>query len=73
MIPGITGSTVHVGPPLDKLAQRRYLAGRLPNTEAHLQQWIRDPQAIKPLTAMPDLGVGADDARDMAAYLLSLD
>ena len=73
MIPGITGSTVHVGPPLDKLAQRGYLAGRLPNTEAHLQQWIRDPQAIKPRTAMPDLGVGVDDARDMAAYLLSLD
>ena len=73
MIPGITGSEVFVGPPLDKLAQRRYLAGRLANTEAHLQQWIRDPQAVKPHTAMPNLGVGADDARDMAAYLLSLD
>ncbi|MGK5078403.1 c-type cytochrome [Janthinobacterium sp. HLX7-2] len=73
MIPGITGSQVYVGPPLDKLAQRRYLAGRLPNTGAHLQQWIRDPQAVKPHTAMPNLGVGAGDARDMAAYLLSLD
>jgi len=73
MIPGITGSEVFVGPPLDKLAQRRYLAGRLANTDAHLQQWIRDPQAVKPHTAMPNLGVGADDARDMAAYLLSLD
>lgn len=73
MIPGITGSRVYVGPPLDKLAQRRYLAGRLANTDAHLQQWIRDPQAVKPHTAMPKLGVGADDARDMAAYLLSLD
>lgn len=73
MIPGITGSEVFVGPPLDKLAQRRYLAGRLANTDAHLQQWIRDPHAVKPYTAMPNLGVGADDARDMAAYLLSLD
>lgn len=73
MIPGITGSEVFVGPPLDKLAQRRYLAGRLANTDAHLQQWIRDPQSVKPQTAMPKLGVGADDARDMAAYLLSLD
>ncbi|WP_426075564.1 c-type cytochrome [Janthinobacterium sp. PSPC3-1] len=73
MIPGITGSEVYVGPPLDKLAQRRYLAGRLANTDAHLQQWIRDPQSVKPQTAMPKLGVGADDARDMAAYLLSLD
>lgn len=73
MIPGITGSDVFVGPPLDKLAQRRYLAGRLANTDAHLQQWIRDPQSVKPQTAMPNLGVGADDARDMAAYLLSLD
>ncbi|MGK5024107.1 c-type cytochrome [Janthinobacterium sp. RB2R34] len=73
MIPGITGSEVFVGPPLDKLAQRRYLAGRLANTDAHLQQWIRDPQAVKPQTAMPNMGVGAEDARDMAAYLLSLD
>ncbi|KAB8041741.1 c-type cytochrome [Janthinobacterium aquaticum] len=73
LIPGITGSQVLVGPPLDQLAKRRYLAGRLPNTPEHLQQWIRDPQSVKVHTAMPNLGVDADDARDMAAYLLSLD
>lgn len=72
LIPGITGSQVFVGPPLDQLARQRYLAGRLPNTPDHLQAWIRDPQAVKPHSAMPNLGVGADDARDMAAYLLSV-
>lgn len=72
-IPGITGSQVFVGPPLDQLARQRYLAGRLPNTPDHLQAWIRDPQAVKPHSTMPDLGVGADDARDMAAYLLSVE
>jgi cytochrome c len=35
-------------------------------------QWLRDPQAIDPHTAMPDLGVNARDARDMAAYLTAL-
>jgi cytochrome c1 len=32
-------------------------------------QWLQDPQAIRPQTAMPNLGVGEEDARDIAAYL----
>jgi cytochrome c len=35
-------------------------------------QWIRDPQHLKPGTAMPDLAVGERDARDIAAYLHTL-
>jgi hypothetical protein len=35
---------------------------------------VRYPRAIKlPLTAMPDLGVTELDARDMAAFLATLD
>lgn len=69
-IPGIVGPDTHVGPPLDGLPGRAYLAGRLPNTFDNLVRWIRMPQAIKPGSAMPDLQVPRDDASDIAAYLL---
>jgi cytochrome c2 len=72
-IPGITGSAVHVGPPLDGLAKRRVIARNLPNTPANLGRWIREPQKIDPHTAMPTLGVSEEDAKDMVAYLLTLD
>ena len=71
-IPGITGSSPNVGPPLAGLASRSLVAGRLANTPDNLVQWLRHPQTIKPLTAMPDLGVTEADARDMAAYLATL-
>jgi cytochrome c1 len=35
-------------------------------------RWIRDPQAIDPGTAMPNLQVSVATARDMAAYLYTL-
>jgi cytochrome c2 len=58
-----------VGPPLDGVAIRAMIAGKLDNTPANLQAWIRDPQHISPGTAMPDLNVGEGDARDISAFL----
>lgn len=69
-IPGVTGPLTYVGPNLRGLAQRSFIAGKLPTTEENLVQWIRAPQEVKPGTAMPQLGVPERDARDMAAYLL---
>jgi putative membrane protein len=71
-IPGVPGAQALVGPPLERLANRSYLAGSLPNTPANLMRWIREPRELSPRTAMPDLGVGEEDARDMAAYLYAL-
>lgn len=71
-IPGVTGSSPNVGPPLKGLASRSLIAGRLANTPDNLVRWLRDPKAVKPLTAMPDLGVSEAHARDMAAYLGTL-
>ena len=71
-IPGITSSSPNVGPPLQGLASRSLIAGRLANTPDNLVQWLRHPKAVKPLTAMPDLGVTEAHARDMAAYLATL-
>ena len=62
-------ATGAVGPPLDGIAIRAVLAGRLGNNPANLQAWIRDPQRVSPGTAMPDLNVGARDARDISAFL----
>jgi cytochrome c2 len=62
-------ATGGVGPPLDGIAIRAMIAGKLDNSPANLQAWIRDPQRISPETAMPDLNVGARDARDISAFL----
>ena len=71
-IPGIHGANGSVGPDLDGIGTRAYVAGILPNTPDDLIRWIRYPQNIDPRKAMPNLGVQDKDARDMAAYLYSL-
>ena len=72
VIPGVTGADVQVGPPLAGMASRQLIAGALPNTTEAMVRWLRDPQAVDPHTAMPQLGVSEQDARDMAAYLATL-
>lgn len=72
-IRGVANATGNIGPPLDRVARRVYLAGVLPNTPDNLVRWIRHPRHIDPLTAMPDLQVNEADARAMAAYLMSLE
>lgn len=62
-------ATGMVGPPMDGIAIRTILAGRLENTSTNMQQWIRNPQQVAPGTAMPDLHVGERDARDITAFL----
>ena len=71
-IPGVAGARGQVGPPLDGIANRTYLAGQLANTPENLIRWIRDPQGIQPGTAMPELGVTEQDGKDIAAYLYTL-
>jgi cytochrome c len=72
MIPGVPGSKVYVGRPLGDLSKRKVLVGTLENDQENLVRWIRNPQAIDPHTAMPDMGVSERDARDISAYLLGL-
>jgi cytochrome c1 len=68
-IPGIPAARGTVGPPLEDLRARLYIAGRAANGPDNLVAWIRDAPAIDPGTAMPDLGVTEAEARDIAAYL----
>jgi cytochrome c len=71
-IPGIRGASALVGPSLDRIASRAYLAGRIENTPANMVRWIQHPQKVEPGTVMPEMGVTEADARDIAAYLYTL-
>jgi cytochrome c len=61
-----------VGPPLDRIATRVFLAGSQPNDATHMMAWIQHPQAVEPGVGMPEMGVTTADARDLAAYLYTL-
>jgi len=68
-IPGIPGPHGTVGPSLKDLAKRQFIAGRLANSPDNLTLWIENPRAIDAGTAMPNVGLTHDEARDVAAYL----
>ena len=71
-IPGVQGATALVGPPLDRIASRSYIAGVLPNSPDNMIRWIQNPPGVDRMTAMPNLGVTEGDARDIASYLYTL-
>jgi cytochrome c1 len=71
-IPGVTSSGPQVGPPLGGIGNRTLIAGVLANNPENLERWLRQTQQVKPMTAMPQMGVTAQDARDIAAYLATL-
>ena len=71
-VPGVAGANGTVAPPLNSFAERDFIAGARRNTPEELILWIQNPQAIEPGTAMPDVGVSEEDARDIAAYLYTL-
>ena len=71
-IPGIRGAEGMVGPPLDHIARRTYIAGELPNTPQNMMYWIQKPHEVEQHTAMPDMNVSENDSRDIVAYLYTL-
>jgi len=72
VVPGIAGAEGVVGPPLDKLARRVYIAGVMRNSPDNLMAWLQDPQSVVPGNAMPRMGLNRDQARDITAYLYTL-
>jgi len=71
-IPGIPGAHGVFGPPLNRMARRSYIAGNFANTPGNLTHWVMSPTSMKPKTAMPDLGLTQQQARDVSAYLETL-
>jgi cytochrome c2 len=68
-IPGLPATGGKVGPPLGGLRQRVFIAGVLPNTADNLINWIVEPRAYSPGSAMPVTGISKAEARDVAAWL----
>jgi cytochrome c len=71
-IPGIAGPKGMVGPPLDHMASRAYVAGKFPNNPEMMIKWLQNPPAFDPQSAMPNLGITPGDSRDITAYLYTL-
>lgn len=62
-----------VGPDLTHLMSRQKIAGgAAPNNAGMLAAWIANPQAIKPGTRMPTLGLAGPQIGDISAYLATL-
>ena len=70
-VPGVRGASGRVGPSLDHVGARVYLAGMVTNTPTNMVQWIVNPKEINPRTAMPVTGISDKQARDVAAYFYS--
>jgi cytochrome c oxidase subunit II len=63
----------YIGPDLSHFGTRTTLAGGvLSNTPANVAKWVTDPEAIKPGTQMPRLGLVGEQLNDLVAYLESL-
>jgi cytochrome c oxidase assembly factor CtaG/cytochrome c551/c552 len=71
-IPGVDDAKGRVGPPLGGIADRVFIAGRLQNSTDNMAKWIEHPQSVSPGSAMPEMGISADNAHEIARYLETL-
>ena len=63
-----------VGPDLTHVGNRSTIAaGVLENTPENLVRWINEPDEVKPGNLRLDMGLSDEQARQVAAYLLSLE
>ena len=72
VIPTVEGPKGMVGPPLDHIATRQFIAGKFPNKPDVMTKWLQNPQAMDPANAMPNLGITPADSRDLTAFLYTL-
>lgn len=71
IIPGVPGAKATVGPSLDHIGKRAFVAGK-PNSVETMIEWVRHPQKVEPGTPMPEMGISEQEAKDIAAYLYTL-
>ena len=69
IIPTVRGPDSLAGPPLGRIGGRTYIAGAMINTPENLALWLKDPQAIRPGSPMPNLNLSDEDAREIAVFL----
>jgi sulfur-oxidizing protein SoxX len=73
VVPGVAWPRGEAGGSLAGFANRPLIAGRLANQPQTLVAWLRNPPALAPDTGMPATGLSQAQARDVAAYLYTLD
>jgi cytochrome c1 len=71
-VPGVRGADSLVGPPLTHMASRTYIGGVLTNSPQNMAAWLKDPPAVDPKTAMPNLRLTDGEVKDISAYLYTL-
>jgi cytochrome c1 len=71
-VPGVRGADGMVGPPLTKIGTRMYIGGVLKNTPDNMKAWLKNPPGIDEKTAMPNLHLSDEEAKDISAYLYTL-
>ncbi len=72
VIPQVRDVEGLVGPPLERIASRAYLAGRIQNTPENMLRWVRSPKSVDPETVMPEIPMSEQDGRDITAFLYTL-
>lgn len=72
VIPGVSWPKGRVGPSLEGFADQSLIAGQFPNRVEVLAQWVRDAPSMSPATGMPPAPITETEARDVAAFLLTL-
>ncbi|HEY7709298.1 MAG TPA: cytochrome c oxidase subunit II [Candidatus Entotheonella sp.] len=61
------------GPNLTHFGSRQTLAaGLLPNSPPNVARWLQNPQAVKPGSRMPNLGLSEAEVQALTAYLQQL-
>ena len=72
-IPGIDWPQGRTGPSLKGFGARPMIGGRLPNRPEVLTVWLIDAPSLSPETGMPPTPITEAEARDVAAWLYTLD
>ncbi|WP_296167344.1 c-type cytochrome [uncultured Brevundimonas sp.] len=72
-IPGVDWPQGTVGGSLDGFADRSMIAGQFPNQPETLATWVRNAPSMSPKTGMPAMPMTSAEARDVAAYLYTLE
>ena len=73
IVPGVAWPEGRSGGSLSGFGARPLISGRLPNQPDVLVQWIINAPSLDPSTGMPPMPLTQDQARDVAAYLYTLD
>jgi cytochrome c len=73
IVPGVDGPQGALGPSLQGVGSRPSISlGMVPNTPENMVRFIQNPAAMNPQSSMPPMGMPENDAKDLAAYLLTL-